>query len=478
MADDFFTQLVELTEKEALEKSTNYGGDGSSYEYEQPKWVGLDPAKMDPIRLIGENLPSRIPCANPNPWDPVEINFAEIKDDAGKKMQLKLPVDDPSSNNRHVIWEIINMVMNDKWYDENKKPHVKAETEHPEIFNILAKGSYKPEDKNYKMAKGWKGQRVIIFNCIDHSDMNWHKENKHTKLLSKSIGISRNPDGTVIEWPSVGVPSYGFVSEKLVPLLKSYGSWEGFDIGIQRKNIPGTANVEVKAVNLSILKQKDFLDEVKDLVKPELIVIGPLTDEEKSWEKYDIQKMYSPTSYSKIYNRLKNQIKQIDGVYGTKYLEKIEKFAAEEAEARKAAKAAEAAKAPAQTAPVQPTPQPVAQTAPVQETVPVAPATPVQESAPVAPAAPTVDSREEVAPAAGLPNGLTADKVALLKGWDALDPDEKNAILSIELDRDGNVNVTYDPNAGKLLGCPTSKGGCGKPAPKSFRHCPFCGKQF
>lgn len=49
---------------------------------------------------------------------------------------------------------------------------------------------------------------MLIANAIVRSMAAWHKENKHTALLSKSVTLST--DGTK-EYANIGVASYGFL---------------------------------------------------------------------------------------------------------------------------------------------------------------------------------------------------------------------------------------------------------------------------
>jgi len=56
----------------------------------------------------------------------------------------------------------------------------------------------------------------------------------------------------------------------------------------------------------------------------------PMTDEEKSWAKVDIDKITQVTSYRKIKNRLGAFIKSVDGALGTSFTEKLEKLVEQE----------------------------------------------------------------------------------------------------------------------------------------------------
>ena len=61
-----------------------------------------------------------------------------------------------------------------------------------------------------------------------------------------------------------------------------------------------------------------------------------LTEEEKTWEPYDLDKIFGVTSYTRIFNRLQKSLMKIDSALGTGFYKEIEALANQEAELRKA----------------------------------------------------------------------------------------------------------------------------------------------
>ena len=185
-----------------------------------------------------------------------------------------------------------------------------------------------------------------------------------------------------------------------------------------------------------------------------------LTPEELEYERYDISKFYAPTSYQKILSKLGNTIKGIDADLRTNFYNELQALAEKEK------KEFEELYGNNPEANVE------AQPAPVEQT-------PVVESAPVevAPARTTV---REAAPARA--TGLTQDKIALLKGWDKLNDQEKDAIVDVTKNPDGTLaDIVFKPGL-TLLSCPETfpdgSHGCGINAPDFFHCCPSCGKDF
>lgn len=474
--------------KKVKDNMTDNGGHGnysnSSADYEEVKWAGLEKGQYRIIRLLGNPPESLTPGFTAGPTDAHEIFFAEIKDDQGKKMQLKLPVPGDIPDKDHVMWKIIRKVK-EIGYDSNKQKYNKYEKQFPEIYNKIAKGGWDPvKDFNqYKFSKGWAGQKVVIINCIDRENMEWHREHKHTMLLSREVSTSiSNQDGSTLYWPSTGVPSYGFI-DQISGITENYGTWESYDLGIKRT---GIKTQPYAVCNATAFKQGK-LKEIPEAKMAFVSLDEGLTEEERSWERYDIQKLYSPTSYSKIKSRLGGTIKEIDAKLGTKYYDVIQAEAEKEAAALKAQR--EAAEVAETNAIAAGTPNaaemgitddaiygaPAAQTAPAQ-TAPTQ-AAPVQESAPAMQtrAAPTI--RPTGAAVTAAVENLTPEKIALLKGWDYLTPEQKAQIDDIVVDSSGKVIEVKYKNlmpGENPVGCPS----CGLGGLMSHTHCIVCGLDF
>lgn len=461
VSKELFEKFAQKTQEEL---NTNNSSGSYAFEGEDLKWTSPDRNKKKVwkvLRLIGNPPASIIPNDNPQPEDPLEFQFAEIKDDKGKGMKLRLPVADGTSNSRHLIQRIVDRVMEKEYVvvpgqDKKKKVYVNENSANPAkkaAFEMVAKSGWTLGDSKYSFARDWSGQRVVVFNCIDRDMIDWHRQNKHTALLAKNIGVSVKEDGTEIEWPATGMPSFGFVS-KLLDLVKTYNSkgkgngWEGFDIGLYRTGTTENPNI---IYNVSAFKKKDFLDEIEGKVDIDKICVDDdLSDEEKSWERYDIQKLFAPTSYTKIMNRMGYQIKQIDAAFGTFYYDELKDLAAKEAAEREAKKAEEIAAAP--TVEVQ--------SETLQEST-LADETPVAD----------VPVRRSVAKEDDASSDVDT---SLLLGWDYLSDEEKSKIIKTEKNPDGSLKtIVYADDVGALSQCD-----CGIVVPYAFANCAKCGAHF
>lgn len=405
-------------------------------DYEEEKWLGLKPNQTNIVRIVGNNPENR-----KTPYDAKCIYFFKAKDDSGKNVQIKLPLHASDIKDEHIMWKIINKVKEVKWIPDPSKPGKnmkdpihKNEAWYEKVTKAGFSSTDPKDDFNYKTTKGWGGQEVVIMNIIDRED-DWCATNKHTKLLSKKVGESVGANGQTIYWPEKGVPSYGFLG-KLRTLTGQYGSWEKYDVAITKtnemqnpyyvKNATAMTKPEVLAAGL-----KEVPDEKVKFVSQN----NTLTTEELSWERYDLDKLYAPSSYQKLLKCFGNTIKDIDASLNTTYYDELKALADNE-------KAQwEATKAEDESVSVEPTETPVSETP------------------------------------ASTGFKISAEKIALLKGWKDLTDVERSQITDVLLKADGTIDrVVYSEDADALVEC--NPDGCGYECPSSFKTCPICGVKY
>ena len=463
----FSNQTQALADAEANRASSS--GNNNQITYEEQKWVGLDQGKYHIMRIVGNPPESMTPGFKAADTDAHEIYYSEIKADDGKKFQLRLPVRGDLPEKDHLMWRIIDKVLTVTW--TNKVKSYKYQDKFPDIFNKVKFGGWDSsnpaEAKNHQYSKGWSGQKIVLMNVIDRED-NWCAENKHTKLLARQITTKQYPDGTVAEFVSKGIPSYGFLN-KLGGLVANYKTWENYDIGVKRT---GIKTEPYQIINATAFVNGKIPEIPQDKIP--LVNLGPLTDEERAYERYNIAKLFGPVTYAKIDAKLGASIKLIDACLGTNFYNELQTLKAEEAakwEAEKAEKEAESAVAPAQVAPA-------VVTASIADPVygignkTVNSAAPVVQ-APISEAAPTLApaARRAVAPTA------PAIDISLLKGYDYLTPEQKAEIVSVTKKADGALDIVYrsaDGSPVTTVPCPI----CGAAGLMSHHHCVACGTEF
>ena len=461
----FSNQTQALADAEANRASSS--GNNNQITYEEQKWVGLDQGKYHIMRIVGNPPESMTPGFKAADTDAHEIYYSEIKADDGKKFQLRLPVRGDLPEKDHLMWRIIDKVLTVTW--TNKVKSYKYQDKFPDIFNKVKFGGWDSsnpaEAKNHQYSKGWSGQKIVLMNVIDRED-NWCAENKHTKLLARQITTKQYPDGTVAEFVSKGIPSYGFLN-KLGGLVANYKTWENYDIGVKRT---GIKTEPYQIINATAFVNGKIPEIPQDKIP--LVNLNPLTDEEKAYERYNIAKLFGPVTYAKIDAKLGASIKLIDACLGTNFYTELQTLKAEEAakwEAEKAEKEAESAIAPAQTTPA-------AVTASITDPVygignkTVNSAAPVNQ-APIPEAVSAPAARRAVVPAA------PAIDTSLLKGYEYLTPEQKAEIVSVTKKADGALDIVYHSADGSpvtTVPCPI----CGAAGLMSHHHCVACGTEF
>ena len=482
--DDVFTSFIksrkekeEQRKKEADERKQRF--ENNKQDFDPIKFCAAPAGGYAVVRFIG-SLPKEETDPNKG-YTSVERNLAKVKDDKGAEMYLYLPTRE--QNPDHIMWKIIDTVNHKEW--KNGTATFPVQTEHPEIWAIIKKGGYKPEDdkpgskfKPYGWASGWAGKQTFFGNCIDRLD-DWCKENKHTKIFSKNVtrkeyDDQENPGQKVVrEYADRGISSAGFL-EPMYDLSYKYKlSWDKFDTYVIRT---GQKSPAYKLQNASKQKEKNDIVELEGISEKdwERVSTAPgLTEEEKNYETYNIQKLFAVTSYNKILSRLGNQIRTIDAALNTNFAAELTSLAEaekaekdREAEMKKEFEAQEAAKteAPAESAPV-------AEEKPAE--------------------APSFDTMKEVeAPArrrmttdpvaSDTKPGLTPEKIALLKGYEKLTDEEKSLILDVIVEDGKLKDIVYaDSVKSTLMACETDDGkGCGYMSPSSFHYCPACGAKY
>ncbi len=410
--DKDFEAYAAQQEKEARQRQEGSGGSRSGGDFEKVQWTGLESNRMKLIRAVGGP-----PDSNIDNTTAKTTRVSWIVGDDGKKFRCVLPerADDPD----HLLWRIIARVKAVEWVD--RKRVYPVQLKHPQIFSIVEKNGYVEGDKSFIFDRGWEGRQVLIMNVIDREQMDWHRENKHTMLLSRSIGEGK--DGVL--FPEEGVPSYGF-SALLANLFKYYKNWEKYDIGIIRTGL--------KETPYRIINAGKYFEEVPAELQ-QYVIQDPLSAEEASWERYDLNKLFGTTKYTKIHNRLKLTVARIDAALGTHFVKELEDFV--EIEKKQFAESQPAGPAEA--------------TQPVEE----------------------VQSKSVRARVQAQTGSVTFD-TSLLKGWTLLSAAEKATISGVTV-KDGKLaGVQYADANATLLACPE----CSIPAPDSLLVCPSCGLQF
>ena len=290
------------TRKENIEseKRGNYTSD-----YDQIDFVGLKKGEDKLLKIMSQ--PLDVPACERTPFDMKKIAVSFITDERGKKTRFILPT--KSEDKGFFLYRVIGKVLACDWVegtDGKKKRKYKYEETYPQLFNRVAKNAKDPKEKGYSYERGWYPSETIIMNVIDKGTPEWNEAHKHTKILAKSVNEVTNDKGELVTYANPGVPKsvYAMIWDGIV---EYEGPWDEYDIQIKK-----------------IENDPYYIAKLASGVKE------PLTDIEKTYEMFDIDKNYKVSSYTLIYNRLGKFIKEVDGAFGTKFFEEIEGLVAVE----------------------------------------------------------------------------------------------------------------------------------------------------
>lgn len=440
--DSFFEEYVSQVKDETARK----GSGGFTREYDQIAFAACKPGENRIFRFVG--IPPKDQHHTRRNWDPKDVVMSEVKSDDNKRFTLRLPPREKEAGKNHIVHRLYDRINEIQWI--NKQKVVVNQAKYPDLIERSTKMGFTPEDGDisYKSANGLKGSKFIIQNVIDRHD-NWCKENKHTKVLANSVNTDK--EGRI--WGKAGIKEFGYI-DKLVDIISKYKLPENYDIAIKR--IAGAKTSPWELRNASLYAEKDLMDELKNddntMPSKDIIVIGPLTAEEQAYEKYDLDKLYGPTTYQTILKRIPSIFKECDAALRTKFYDELVSLAEEEKKHFDEIYKKNEAETTANE--IEKTESIVAETATSTET-------------------PAPKRRATVGP---VETGLSAEKISALKGWGLLKDEEKSLIKDVIFNVDGSVKniewVECDETS-ELLACD-----CGIASPSSFESCPNCASKF
>ena len=418
-----YAQSLEEAEKKRNERPTFTP---VQRDYESIEWTGLEPGKDKVIRILG-NPPG---FGEAKPSDARVVIISRIVADDGKMIRVCRPSYEYFVNNgeapEYFLDKVIRAAKGCRWI--NGKRVCLLQEKNPALYDKVDKNGFDPSDFRYKIDKGWAGRAVFLANVIDRSQMDTHRSTKHSMLLSKKISYKGDK-----EYAEDGVPAYGFV-DKIIPKVVAYGPWEGYDLSVRKTGQMSNPYQVCVASRVP--------EEVQSDVRQYIVTQNELTEEEASWERYDLNKLYATTSYTKLWNRLRDTIRAIDKELDTHFYEELKELADKEKEKLKSEEA-EAKE------------EEISEVATEAEVAPFdinpAPKAPIKERR-----APARDINWSLLPHAG-----------------SLSDSQKAMIKSVTKQEDGSICVDYDTDE-TIYRCIN---GCSIDGiPESFTICPVCGE--
>ena len=309
--------------KEKNRQEERRSGGGGFTPGESIHWTGFTEAGQGKIvRLLGGVPTVDSEYARDSATAKI-VRVAQIYSDNKKKRFFYFP-----NEGEYILQDVMDIVLDGEWVGTGKfredgseikeKVYTHADR-YPNLVNRCLKNNFGTSGWSpNKFDKGWKPQEMIIMNVIDRERMDEHRQLQHSFLLSRHINIVEK-EGKVNEYPDHGIPTYGF-ADLVLALIGSYGNPNDFDMYIQRAT--KTSPWQVKNASKVIEEIPEYLTEY--------IISTGLTDEERSWDTYNLTERFAPSGMLKIHNSFKNFFKEVDGAFSTHFGEKVETLAMEE----------------------------------------------------------------------------------------------------------------------------------------------------
>ena len=309
MALDRKAMFAKAKEKRETEKAEESNRGSWSGEYENTYWMALQSNAVRVFRIIGCPMSVR-----QDGTDPKKINVAYMKADNGSMFYCIFP--DKTSEPDWILWKIYDLVTRGSFTGVGKSRHKIYDFDkiHPECFKRVV---YNDREGN-QYEKGWLPQTRLVMNVIDRHDPEFHKNTKHTKILSSKANESKSKPGTFFYDWGVPMACYNTIWDEVVEYS---GDWADYDVAV--KKLDDTPYyMAYHGVNDA--------HKIKDVAN--LVVNGPITPEEEAYEKYNLDEMFGVTSYTKIKAKLGQFIKKVDADFGTNFTAELEALAEKEQE--------------------------------------------------------------------------------------------------------------------------------------------------
>jgi hypothetical protein len=437
--DDDFRQAAEQYERAQAQKYQSEKVMGRGLK--DALWAGVPKKGGLLVRLVGK--PADL--TNRPVDDPTRariVNVAKVRTVQGDLKTIYYP--SRTVNKNYILHKVIDAINRFDFDDAKKKiPRYEKES----VYSIINKNGVTIDSPNYNFEKGWKGQEMVVMNCIPRNPEMYDvcKSHKHTMILSKNVETGVDATGAPVVYAEKGISVYSFYNPLMSNIVKFYGDWNNYDLFITR-----TTNLNAPYAMFNASAQPAV---VEASLKP-YIVTGPLSEEETSWERYDLANMFRFTTYEEIGQYLGAYILDVDKIVGTSFWPQMQKLIEEEERAKSRQPMAKAETA-GQTIgkPSVSTPEQVVENTPTRRSV-VSQKT-LQNS-----------THYKGVNLVGV-TILEADKI-----FERLNSNDPTLIASI-IKKDDKYQFVYKGDI-PLAECSV----CGTVSPETFTSCPGCGRVF
>ncbi len=494
------------------EEENKNKGDFSNSSYEYPEYTGLKAHQDTALRLVGNPVDFRV-----EPWDLKVIHQSQLIHDSGKYMvKINWPYLTKDSGKTEIDKDWILYRLYESVMEHSRVTNSEGKSEksfyhkNTQVFRRMNGGN---KLNNWKIPANFFPTRRLIGNVINRHEYDWHVRNKKYKILCSKHELYKDADpekGTPARFNTeVGVPFVGVYENGIMARVLNYrGDWNGFDIIVNKDS-------KNKSYIITHIFNEDISPEAKHAGTD-----APLTPEELSWAKWDLNKHFPDCSYSKLNRSFKQLFKDWDAYAGTNFYDELKECVRIEKEERERKRKEEGATThqgvnvpgPAQsTEPIVTHDSSIqdkkdSMTPPTPEDLPfddssipftdnqnneaTIPAEPVQSPAIPEPQT-TMPQMERRAPVRRAANPVNVTPTVnddpyskYLPNWNVLSDEEKSNFKEAckEFTAEG-IPVYHDRTNFNIFPCESAdcfypNSNIGTEAPSTILHCPSCGMEF
>lgn len=305
--------------KQADEEKKKVELSKSSVNYKQePKehieWMGIE--KVPKVfRIVGNPVEVR-----EKPSDPKVVYWSKIINDTGKSwVNIYHPNDGDKIDSTWILNRLYDAVTESKWNEwkegELRDPNRPRSNERGYyVDKNVGLPSYNRVTQNKKEGSKQFGhfrpRKRVVLNVIDRMD-EWCYQNKHTKILTSNYSPfqikEESGETKTLFYNDVGISEQTY--ELFYTNVLEFRSHWDLDLIIRKEE-----------------KQTFVQDCFEDKIKPEVkkyIKVNELSEEEASFERYDLDKLFKPSGYNKLMNNFGNLFKQVDGDLKTNFYDEL-----------------------------------------------------------------------------------------------------------------------------------------------------------
>lgn len=285
--------------KQEIEESKNRST--WSGEYDATYWAALQNDSCRVFRILSNPLSDRH-----TPYDMKKINVARIKSDNGGMFYCIYP--DHKANPNWFLWKVYDLITKGTFVGSGQSRHkvFDYQDNHPECFRRVMYN----DKENSQYERGWLPQTKVVMNVIDRHDPEFHKNTKHSKLLSSKASENQEKPGNFFYDWGVPISCYNHIWDEVVEYS---GDWADYDVAVKK-----TESEPYYTAYHGVDDAKKIGDSAKYVVQ------GPLTKEEEALELYNLDEMFAVTSYTKIKAKLGNFIKKVDTDFNMNFTAELE----------------------------------------------------------------------------------------------------------------------------------------------------------